>query len=89
MKKLLLLTCLFLSASTISLAQENLKSREEQKQFDLQQQKALEAQEKGRKRHESIQQKKVRKRMKASAKQSRKNNERRKEVFLFRLFRRR
>jgi hypothetical protein len=85
----LFLMLLFLHFPLLSRAQENLKSREEQIRFEEKQQQVLAAQEKGRKRHESIQQKKVRKRMKESLKKSRKVNENRKPFFLSRLFRRR
>jgi len=70
------------------LAQENLRSREEQQKYDEKQQKILDAQESGRKRHKSLQKRKVRKRMRASEKKARKVNENRKSFFLFRLFRR-
>ncbi|HRG59067.1 MAG TPA: hypothetical protein PK323_08920 [Bacteroidia bacterium] len=92
MKKLFFLLLLFIyPAFTIqSKAQskepENTRTKKEQQAFDAQEQKRIKSEEAGRKRHQKIQTKKTRKRMKESKKKSRRVNEPKKEFFLFRLF---
>jgi chemotaxis response regulator CheB len=79
----------FLLISLGSSAQEqNMRTKEEQRMFEEKKQKQEEADRLGRERHQKMQTKKVRKRMKQSSKKARKVNEPRKEFFLFRLFRR-
>ena len=61
-----------------------------QKEIEAQKlKKQEEADRLGKERHMGIQTKKVRRRMKKSSKQARKNNEKREEFILFKLFRRR
>ena len=92
MKKLffLLLLCITPAFITQSKAQssepENMRTKKDRDAFDLQEEKRIKAEEAGRKRHQKIQTKKTRKRMKDSKKKSRRINEPRKEFILFRLF---
>ncbi len=65
---------------------QNSRTKKEQQAFDAQEQKRIKSEEAGRKRHQKIQTKKTRKRMKESKKKSRRVNEPKKEFFLFRLF---
>lgn len=85
-----MLLCLSPAFITQSKAQssepENTKTKKEQQAFDAQEQKRIKSEEAGRKRHQKIQTKKTRKRMKESKKKSRRVNEPKKEFFLFRLF---
>ena len=79
-----LLTGYFASAQEI----QNMRTKEEQIMFEEKKRKQDEADRLGRERHQKMQSKKVRKRMKQSLKKARKVNEPRKEFILFRLFRR-
>lgn len=85
---LLLLTSLGFITQSKAQSNEpgNLRSKKEQEAFNAQEQKRIEAEEAGRKRHQKIQTKKTRKRMKESKKKSRRVNEPRREFILFRLF---
>ena len=67
---------------------QNMRSRDEQILFEEKKRRQEEADRLGRERHQKLQTKKVRKRMKQSLKKARKTNEPRKEFILFRIFRR-
>lgn len=87
----LLLLCICPAFYTPSKAQssepQNSRTKKEQQESSVQDQKRIKGEEKGRKRHEKIQTKKTRKRMKESKKKSRKINNPRKEFFMLKWFR--
>lgn len=88
MRKYLVLVFLLTGYFASAQEMQNMRTKEEQIMFEEKKRKQEEADRLGRERHQKMQSKKVRKRMKQSLKKARKVNEPRKEFILFRLFRR-